>query len=496
MSVLFDALHHIGFMTIALLLVSLGLALFYEMINGFHDTANAVAMIIYTNSMKAKYSVLMSGCMNFLGVVTGGIGVAYSIVHLLPVDIMVASNQNASLAMVYALLISAVIWNFGTWYFALPVSSSHSLIGSIIGVSATFGVLNGFDIAHSVNWKVVYTVLIGLAISPIIGFALAYVMMKWSRKSIQNPELFKSPDPENKKKHPSFWARTGIVATGAGLSFAHGSNDGQKGIGLIMIILIGILPAYYAIDMDSHQYKIIQTRDAANNLSRFYEDNHASLTQLVSEKKVISALKAKNTIAECDVNQIDATIASVASRLDHVKSYNELEPKERWSVRTSILCSDNFFARAEKIYILSDKDKSDYIANQRKYLVASIEYAPYWVVMAVAIAIGLGTMIGYQRVVLTIGEKIGAKPINYMQGSVSQGTAMITILLANFLHAPVSTTHILSSAVTGSMVAEPDGGVQKSTVKAIILAWIFTLPATAILGSLIYIALNFLMKSH
>ena len=184
----------------------------------------------------------MSGIMNFLGVLMGGIGVAYSIVHLLPVDIMVETNKNASLAMVYAILIAAVIWNFGTWYFALPVSSSHSLIGSIVGVSATFGVMNGFDLSHSVNWTVVYTVLTGLAISPLLGCGLAFILMRLSRKYIHNPKLFKSPSTEEKKKHPSFWARVGIVATGAGVSFAHGSNDGQKGIGLIMIILIGILP--------------------------------------------------------------------------------------------------------------------------------------------------------------------------------------------------------------------------------------------------------------
>jgi len=494
MSVLWDALNGVGAITIALLILSLGIALFYEMINGFHDTANAVAMIIYTHSMKAKYSVVMSGIMNFLGVITGGIGVAYSIVHLLPVDIMVTSNPNASLAMVYSLLIAAVIWNFGTWYFALPVSSSHSLIGAIIGVSATFGIMNGFDISHSVNWKVVYTVLIGLAVSPILGFGFAYLLMRLSRKYINNPRLFRTPEQEEKRKHPSFWARTGIVATGAGVSFAHGSNDGQKGIGLIMIILIGILPQYYALNMDSHHYKIIQTRDAANNLARFYQDNQDSLAQLVSEKRLISALKTKNTIAECNVNQVGETVSLVASKLDHLHSYSELSIEDRWSVRTAILCSDNFFAQAEKIYLLSDKDKSDYIAAQRKHIVSAIEYAPYWVIIAVALAIGVGTMIGYQRIVLTIGEKIGSKPINYMQGTVSQATAMLTILLANFAHAPVSTTHILSSAVTGSMVAEPDGGVQKNTIKVIVLSWVFTLPVTALLGSVIYMGLNFLMK--
>ena len=494
MFVLWDALNDVGSLTIALLLLSLGIALFYEMINGFHDTANAVAMIIYTHSMKAKYSVIMSGIMNFLGVVTGGIGVAYAIVHLLPLDIMVETNQNAALAMVYSLLISAVIWNFGTWYFALPVSSSHSLIGSIIGVSATFGILNGFDLSHSVNWKVVYTVLTGLALSPVIGFGLAFLLMKLSRKYIDNPKLFKSPNDEDKRKHPSFLARMGIVATGAGVSFAHGSNDGQKGIGLIMIILIGILPNYYALNMDSHHYKITQTRDAANNLSRFYTDNSEKLIQLVNEKRLISALKTKNTIAECNVNNIAETTSLIALKLDGLNSYKELTSKDIWSIRTSILCTDHFFSQAEKIYLLTDKDKSDYIITQRKALVAPIEYAPYWVIMAVALAIGVGTMIGYQRIVHTIGEKIGAKPINYMQGTVAQATAMITILLANMAHAPVSTTHILSSAVTGYMVAEPEGGIQKGTVKVIVLSWLFTLPVTALLGSAIYIGLNFLMK--
>jgi len=494
MSVLWDALSNVNNLTIALLLLSLAIALFYEMINGFHDTANAVAMIIYTHSMKARDSVIMSGIMNFLGVFMGGIGVAYAIVHLLPVDIMVATNQNASLAMVYALLISAVIWNFGTWYFALPVSSSHSLIGSIIGVSTTFGVLNGFDISQSVNWKVVYTVLTGLALSPLIGFGLAFLLMRLARKYIDSPKMFKSPNDEEKRKHPNFWARMGIIATGAGVSFAHGSNDGQKGIGLIMIILIGILPNYYALNMDAHQYKITQTKDAANNLARFYADNNETLVQMVSEKRLTSALKTKNTIVECNVDQVGNASSLVAHKLDGLKSYADLSPEDIWSVRTTILCSDHFFSQAEKVYLLIDKDKSDYIATQRKSLVSPIEYAPNWVIMAVAFAIGIGTMIGYKRIVLTIGEKIGAKPINYMQGTVAQATAMVTILLANFAHAPVSTTHILSSAVTGSMVAEPDGGIQKGTVKIIILSWLFTLPVTALLGSAIYMGLNFFMK--
>lgn len=199
MSVLWDALNNIDNFTIGLLLLSLGIALFYEMINGFHDTANAVAMIIYTNSMKPGYSVIMAGIMNFFGVILGGIGVAYVIVHLLPLDIMVSSDQNATLVMIFSLLISALVWNFGTWYFGLPVSSSHSLIGSLVGVSVAFGMMHGFTFSQSLNWKVVYGILTALAVSPILGFGLAFLIMKLSRKVVKNPKFFKTPTGDKKR---------------------------------------------------------------------------------------------------------------------------------------------------------------------------------------------------------------------------------------------------------------------------------------------------------
>ncbi len=493
MSVIWEALNNINTITIGLLFLSLAIALFFEMINGFHDTANAVAMIIYTNSMEAKYAVIMSGILNFLGVVLGGIGVAYAIVHLLPLDIIVATNQTATLIMIYSLLISAVIWNFGTWYFGLPVSSSHSLIGSLIGVSTVFGVMHGFDFSQSVNLKALYGVLTALAISPLLGFGFAFLLMKAMKKFIRHPKFYKSPDCEVKRKRPNFWMRMGIIATGAGVSFAHGSNDGQKGIGIIMIILIGILPTYYALNMNSQQYTIKQTRDSAENLAKFYADNNETLNKLVSEKYLVSALKTKNTIVECNVNQVYETTSLIATKLDGIKSYSELSPQDRWSVHTAILCSNNFFGQVEKTYSIKDKDKSDYISSQRKTLVSATEYVPSWVIIAVAFALSIGTMIGYRRIVHTIGEKIGCQPISYMQGTIAQAMAMMTILLANFFHAPVSTTHIVSSSVAGSMVAD-EGKVQKSTVNTILLSWIFTLPVTALLGAAIYYCLSFIAK--
>jgi len=494
MSTILEALSNINTLTLTLLLLALAIALFYEMINGFHDTANAIAMIIYTNSLKAKYAVVMSGIMNFFGVILGGIGVAYAVVHMLPLDIMVASNQNATLVMIFSVLVSAVIWNLGTWYFGIPSSSSHALIGSLVGVGAVFGVMQGFDLSQSLNWSAVYKVLTGLAVAPIVGFAFAYLLMKLMRKIFRHPKFYKTPANETKRKRPNFWMRVGIIATGAGVSFAHGANDGQKGMGLIMIILMGIIPAYYSLDMSSQEYKIKQIRDSALNLSNFYAQNNISLTKLIEDKQLKSALKTKNTISECNVNQVQSTITDIATKLNGVKSYKELSETDRWSLHNGILCSDNFFEQVEKTYAKKEKDKSDYISTQRKSLVSATEYVPMWVIIAVALALSIGTMIGYKRIVKTIGEKIGSQPINYMQGTVAQGMAMVTILAANFWHAPVSTTHIVSSAVAGSMVAEPNGGIQKSTVQSILLSWIFTLPVTAILSAGIYYALSFIAK--
>lgn len=496
MSVLWEALNNISTITMVLLFISLAIALFYEMVNGFHDTANAVAMIIYTNSMKASYSVIMAGIMNFFGVILGGIGVAYVIVHLLPLDIMVSSNQTGTLVMIFALLIAALVWNFGTWYFGLPVSSSHSLIGSLVGVSIAFGMTNGFSFSQSVNWDVVYKILTALAVAPLGGFIVAYISMKISRIFVKNPKYYRTPSTseDGKKKKPNFWMRTGIIATGAGVSFAHGSNDGQKGIGLVMIILIGILPTYYSLNMEAHQYKIMQVRDSASNLAKFYKDNNETLTKLLDEKKVKSALKVQSQIDECNVNQVYNTTVEIATKLDGLKTYSELTPDDRWNVHNAVLCSDNFFEQVEKAYKSIDKDKSDYVSDQRKLLLPSTEYVPYWVIIAVALMIGIGTMIGYKRVVHTIGEKIGSKPINHMQGTISQGMAMITILLANFAHAPVSTTHIVSSSVAGTMVAEPDGTVQKKTINTILLAWLFTLPVTALMSAGIYVCLSYIFK--
>ncbi len=490
MPTLFSTLSDVSTITVVLLFTSLAIALFYEVINGFHDAANAIAMIVYTNSLDAKYSVLMSGFMNFLGVLAGGIGVAYTIVHLLPLDILVSSDKSTTLIMIFSLLLSAMTWNLSTWYFGLPTSSSHALIGSLIGVSAIFGVMNGFELSQSINWRAVYIILGALALSPLVGFGGGFLFMYISRKYITTEKFYKSPQSETKRKRPNFWMRMSIIATGAGVSFAHGSNDGQKGMGIIMIILIGILPSYYALNMDSKEYKILQVHDSAKSLAKYYQTNEVELSSLIQEKKLTTALKSSNDIAECNINNIYATTMLIADKLDGITSYSKLSDDDKWKVHTAILCSNNFFEQIQKSLPASLNDKKEYISIHRTILLSDSEYVPKWVIIAVALALGLGTMVGYKRVLVTLGEKIGTQPITYMQGSLSQAVSMLTILLANLTHAPVSTTHIVSSAIAGTMVAQPEASVQKSTLKAIALSWLFTLPTTSILSSSIYYFLN------
>ena len=252
----------IAYGTLLFLVLALGIALLFECINGFHDTANAVATVIYTKSLTPQVAVICSGLMNFSGVLLGGIAVAFSIVHLLPVDLLVKIDTGAGMAMVIALLLAAIVWNFGTWYMAIPASSSHTLIGAIIGV----GLANSYLAGHfgtGINWHKAAEVGLSLLISPLIGFALAAGLLILLKRLVKNPELYKPPEGD---KPPPWWIRGILILTCTGVSFAHGSNDGQKGIGLIMLILIGLVPSHYALNMAQSPEQFHQVGQAANHI--------------------------------------------------------------------------------------------------------------------------------------------------------------------------------------------------------------------------------------
>lgn len=462
------------------LLLALAFVLTFEFINGFHDTANAVATVIYTKAMPPHLAVFFSGVFNFLGVLLGGVGVAYAIVHLLPVELLINVNTGHGLAMVFSLLAAAITWNLGTWYFGIPASSSHTLIGSILGVGLANALINEIPLGEGVNWQKAIDIGASLVFSPLAGFIVAGLMLVALKTWRPLSKMHKTPEQRRKlDKKPPFWNRLVLVISAMAVSFVHGSNDGQKGIGLIMLVLIGIVPAQFVLDLSTTTYQIERTRDATLHLSQFYERNNATLGEYL-------ALGKSNTgdLPErfsCNPEQTEPTIEALQNNLKGVTDYRNLTPEHRIETRRYLLCLDDTARKVSKLPDLNAREKSD-LEKLRKDLTATTEYAPFWVIMAVALALGLGTMVGWKRVVLTIGEKIGKQGMTYAQGMSAQITTASAIALANVFALPVSTTHILSSGVAGTMVANKSG-LQGGTIRNILLAWVLTLPATVALSA-------------
>ncbi len=332
------------------LLLALAFVLAFEFINGFHDTANAVATVIYTKAMPPHLAVFFSGVFNFLGVLLGGVGVAYAIVHLLPVELLINVNTGHGLAMVFSLLAAAITWNLGTWYFGIPASSSHTLIGSILGVGLANALINDIPLADGVNWQKAIDIGASLVFSPMAGFlvaALVLIGLKWWRPL---SKMHKTPDQRRKlddKKHPPFWNRLVLVISAMAVSFVHGSNDGQKGIGLIMLVLIGIVPAQFVLDLGSTTYQIERTRDATLHLSQFYQRNNATLGEFLAlGKSVKSDLPGK---FQCNPQQTEPTINALVSTLKGVSDYHSLTSDQRIEVRRYLLCLDDTAKKVGKL---------------------------------------------------------------------------------------------------------------------------------------------------
>lgn len=440
--------HQLGFAFA--LLVAFG----FEFINGFHDTANAVTTVIYTNTLKPTPAVIFSGFCNFLGVLLGGTAVAFAIVNLLPVDLLIDSSSMRAIVMVLSLLLAGVIWNLGTWWMGLPVSSSHTLIGSIIGVGMANSLLTRGNPFYGVNWAQVQKVGMALLISPLIGFVSATLMLLAMKLVFKNPNLY---HPPGEGDEPPSWIRGVLLATCGGVSFAHGSNDGQKGMGLIMLVLIGFLPTYYALDVH-HADLAKNMREAAITISEIIEQDHPE-----------------------EAKMINAELGPIVSLLDGKRSFAEVTPSDRWKVRESI-----FRFRKQVVETEISPKTLQAIAPHRQHFSKSIEFVPYWVIVGVALALGIGTMIGYKRIVVTIAEKIGKTHLTYAQGASAEMVAAVTIMIADAFHLPVSTTHVLSSGIAGTMYANRSG-LQMGTLKKIMLAWALTLPVAILLSGIMFI---------
>jgi len=474
-----------NYLPFILLFVALLIALAFEFVNGFHDTANAVATVIYTRSLPAHIAVVWSGMFNLFGVLLSSGAVAFGIVSLLPVELILQVGSSAGFAMVFALLIAAIIWNLGTWYFGLPASSSHTLIGSIIGVGIANALMRGRDGTSGVDWTQASNVGKALLLSPVFGFVLAAILLFVLKIILQRvtPALFGEPVGN---QPPPWWIRGILIITCTLVSFFHGSNDGQKGMGLIMLILIGTVPTAYALNrtMPASQIEaFVRNSEAASKVIAAKAGGHQILG---NPRPAVTNFVSQRQLNEGTFPSLAVLVSEISKQ---VSEYGSLAKFPAASVGNTR--NDMYLVSEALRFLMKDKESelsADEIATLTSYkssLDSATKFIPSWVKIAVAIALGLGTMVGWKRIVVTVGEKIGKTHLTYAQGACAEITAAATIAAADGYGLPVSTTHVLSSGIAGTMAAN-GSGLQWSTVRNIAMAWVLTLPIAMMLSGALY----------
>jgi len=465
-----------------LLGVALLIALGFEFVNGFHDTANAVATVIYTHSLPPNVAVVWSGLFNFLGVLASSGAVAFGIIALLPVELILQVGSSAGFAMVFALLIAAIVWNLGTWWLGLPASSSHTLIGSIIGVGVANALMHGRDGTSGVDWAQATKVGYSLLLSPLVGFVCAALLLLALRAFVKNRELYDEP---RGNAPPPWWIRGLLVLTCTGVSFAHGSNDGQKGMGLIMLILVGTVPMAHALNRSmpvGHMTQFV----AVAQVTQGSLAKNAPAAAPADPRKTLSEFVRTKTLVPDVVPALAAITGSIGAQIKEHGTLARVPAEAVANVR------NDMYLASEAIRFLEKDDAAGFDADTKKNLKAfkseidsATKFIPLWVKVAVAIALGLGTMVGWKRIVVTVGEKIGKTHMTYAQGASAEVVAMLTIGAADMYGLPVSTTHVLSSGVAGTMAAN-GSGLQMATIRNLLMAWVLTLPAAILLSGSLY----------
>jgi len=465
-----------------LLGVALLIALGFEFVNGFHDTANAVATVIYTHSLPPNFAVVWSGFFNFLGVLFSSGAVAFGIISLLPVELILQVGSGAGFAMVFALLIAAIIWNLGTWWLGLPSSSSHTLIGSIIGVGVANALMHGRDGTSGVDWAQATKVGYSLLLSPLVGFGCAALLFLTLRALVKNKALYEAPKG---KAPPPWWIRSLLVLTCTGVSFAHGSNDGQKGMGLIMLILIGTVPMAYALNRSMPANQATQFVAVALVTQQSLE-KHTSTAAPEQPLKVLSEFVRTRELQPDVVPALAAVTGSIGRQVKEYGSMNHVPANAVANVRNDMyLASETIRFLLKNDAVTFDADTKANLKAFKKEIDDATKFIPLWVKIAVAIALGLGTMVGWKRIVVTVGERIGKTHLTYAQGASAETVAMLTIGAADMYGLPVSTTHVLSSGVAGTMAANKSG-LQMSTIRNLLTAWVLTLPAAILISGSLY----------
>lgn len=466
-------------LAVALLIFALLMVIMFEATNGFHDAANAVATVIYTKSLKPTQAVVLSGVLNFVGVLVGGIAVAYALVELLPAEVLSPPDGGPAVAMLVALFVAALFWNIGTWWFGLPNSSSHCLIGALIGVALGNALARPRSMSQGVHWAQLWTVLKALALSPLLGFVLAGVLYLILRKSVHDKNLYQPAGD----KPPVWWMRGILVLTCSGVSFAHGTNDGQKSIGLIMLTIIGLFPAAFALNPEAGRSlaELPSLMHRAVPLVQKYGDDEkgvalaavvqidqraaqsgGSLTQIVDQRQRGAEMRVGLTSETAKVrSNVRDEVYRIISQLKHVDESGSASKEEK--------------AQAKDLL---------------KQIGKSVEYAPTWVRLLSAICLGVGTMIGYRRIVTTLGERLGNVHLTPAQGASAELVSAVLIGMAGFTGLPVSTTHVVTSGIGGTMVSS-GAGLRYGMLSRIVIAWLITLPVTILIsGTLYYLLAN------
>ncbi len=468
-----------------LLATALLIALGFEFVNGFHDTANAVATVIYTHSLEPNIAVVWSGLCNLTGVLTSQGAVAFTIITLLPVELILKVSSGAGFAMVFSLLIAAILWNLGTWWFGLPASSTHTMTGSIIGVGVANQLLNSATGGTSgVDWEQATKVFKVLLISPLVGFGCAFLLFLLSKALIKYPELYSAPKDNTP---PPFPIRALLVLTCTGVSFFHGSNDGQKGMGLIMLILIGTVPTAYALNHAVNPHDI-QDFIAASERSVSIVDAHVDREAILgpdAREELTNYLRTKK-LQPVTLTALRELIRDTEGDIRTYGDYKRVPANLQTNVRNDMYVTSEtlrIMAKTKNPQFTADENAA--LNNYKKHVDKATKFIPSWVKVAVALALGLGTMVGWKRIVVTVGEKIGKEHLTYAQGATAELVSMGTIFAADNFGLPVSTTHVLSSGVAGTMAANKSG-LQFSTIRNIAAAWVFTLPAAALLSGLLF----------
>jgi len=467
-----------------LLALALLIALGFEFVNGFHDTANAVATVIYTHSLEPGIAVVWSGICNLAGVLASTGTVAFAVITLLPVELILQVSSGSGFSMVFALLVAAIIWNLGTWWLGLPASSSHTMVGSIIGVGLTNQILNPHSGTSGLDWDQVIKVLKALFISPLVGFVFAALLILVSKWLFRFPALYEAPKDN---QPPPFPIRALMVLTCTGVSFFHGSNDGQKGMGLIMLILIGTMPTAYALN---HAIGPAQIQDfiVASEQVASILDRHADPRGAVGSnpRAEVTAYIHSKKLQPDTILALHALVDEIDHEVIQYKDFKALPSQDQTDVRNDMYVASEAIRLLQKSNAVAFTPQENAALSGYKSTVnKATKFIPNWVKVAVALALGLGTMVGWKRVVITVGERIGKEELTYAQGASAGLVAMGTIFAADNFGLPVSTTHILSSGVAGTMSAN-GSGLRFTTVRNIAAGWIFTLPAAALLSGFLY----------